>query len=265
MSAIAAFVLGSVFGSFANVVIWRLPRGESLVSPGSHCPQCDAPINWYDNVPVLSWLVLRGRCRACGGPISWRYPAVELASGALWAAAVLAWGVSLRALFGIALFYLSLILSAIDLDYRRLPNALVAALAAFGVLGIGLAVLGIPACPLVGSAAGPRAATSAVLGLLLGGGVPLVAALVYERLRGRAGLGMGDVKLLAAYGLYLGPYVLMALFIGSLVGAVVGIARKGRARDAAIPFGPFLALGATVTALWGEPLLAAYLRLAGLS
>ncbi|MDI6712971.1 MAG: prepilin peptidase [Anaerosomatales bacterium] len=262
---LGASLFGLAFGSFANVVIWRLPRGESLVSPPSHCPRCGAPIRWYDNVPVLSWLLLRGRCRSCGEPISWRYPAVELASGVLWAAAALAWGASPRALFGIALFYLSLILAAIDLDHRRLPNALVAMLGGVGLLGVVVALVGVPACPLVGSAAGPWAATSALLGLLLGGGVPLSAALVYERLRGRAGLGMGDVKLLAAYGLYLGPFVLMALLVGSFAGAIVGVASKRGARDAAIPFGPFLALGAIVTALWGEPLLAAYLRLAGLS
>lgn len=263
--AAAAGVLGLVFGSFANVVIWRVPRGESLISPPSHCPRCDAPIAWYDNVPVISWLLLRGRCRSCCEPISWRYPAVELASGVLWAAAALAWGLSARAFFGIVLFYLSLILSAIDLDHRRLPNALVALLAGMGALGVLTAWLGIPACPIVGSAVGIRAAAVAGVGVLLGGGVPLVAALVYERLRGQAGLGMGDVKLLAAYGLYLGSFVVMALFIGSLVGAIVGTAARKGVRESAIPFGPFLALGAIVTALWGEPLLAAYLRLAGLS
>lgn len=264
-ACVALALLGLVFGSFANVVIWRLPRGESLASPGSHCPRCGSTIAWHDNIPVLSWLLLRGRCRSCGEPISWRYPAVELLSGMSWIAAVLAWGVTVRALLGIVLFYLSLILAAIDLDHRRLPNALVALLGAVGALGLFVALLGIPACPLVGDAVGVRAATGAALGVALGGGVPLAAALIYERLRGRAGLGMGDVKLLAAYGLYLGPFVLMALLVGSLVGSVVGLMARRGARDAAIPFGPFLALGAVVTALWGEALLALYLRLAGLS
>ncbi|MCX8007479.1 MAG: prepilin peptidase [Coriobacteriia bacterium] len=264
LQVVVAGAVGAVFGSFANVVIWRLPRGESLVAPGSHCPRCGLRIAWYDNVPVLAWFLLRGRCRACGEPISWRYPLVEAASGLLWAAAVLTWGQSLRALLGIVLFYLSLILAAIDFDHRRLPNVLVGILAAAGLGGAVAAAAGVPACPLVGSARGAGAVLQAGAGVFLGGGVPLVAALVYERVRGRAGLGMGDVKLLAAYGLFLGPYVLMVLFIGSIAGAAFGLAAPRRARDAAIPFGPFLALGAVTTALWGEHLLVAYLRLAGL-
>ncbi|MDI6693321.1 MAG: prepilin peptidase [Anaerosomatales bacterium] len=266
MAAIALLaILGLVFGSFANVVIWRLPRGESLSSPGSHCPKCGTPIAWHDNVPVLSWLLLRGRCRACGEPISPRYPFVEASSALLWAAAALRWGFSLRTLFGIALFYLLLILTFIDLDHRRLPNPLVALLAAIGTAGVVASAFGLPGCPLTGAATGLAAIRDALLGLLLGGGVPLLAALVYERIRGRAGLGMGDVKLLAVLGLFLGPHVLIALFFGSIAGSIVGLAARGRGRDSAMPFGPYLAAGAVITALWGERLFAAYLRLAGLA
>jgi leader peptidase (prepilin peptidase)/N-methyltransferase len=262
---VLSLVSGLVFGSFANVVIWRLPRGESLVAPGSRCPRCGLRIAWYDNVPVLSWLALRGRCRACGEPISVRYPLVEAASGILWAAAALRWGASLRTLFAIVLFYLLLILSAIDIDHRRLPNPLVALLAAIGAVGVGASVLGALGCPLVGAITGAAAVRQAALGLAIGGGVPLLAALAYERIRGRAGLGMGDVKLLAALGLYVGPYVLITLFLGSVFGSVVGLATRRRVPDTAVPFGPYLAAGAVVTALWGEQLLTAYLRLAGLA
>ncbi|MCL4079153.1 prepilin peptidase [Coriobacteriia bacterium Es71-Z0120] len=258
-------VFGLVFGSFANVVIWRLPRGESLVAPGSHCPTCGTPIAWHDNVPVLSWLVLRGRCRTCREPISARYPLVEIASGVLWAAAALRWGASLKTAFAIALFYLLLILSAIDLDHRRLPNPLVALLFTIGVAGAAASAAGLSACPLTGGATGATALLDAAVGVLLGGGVPLLAALLYERVRGRTGLGMGDVKLLGALGLFLGPHVLIALFLGSVVGSVVGLATRARSKEAAIPFGPYLAAGAVVTALWGDGLVAAYLRLAGLA
>jgi len=150
-------LFGLLFGSFANVVIWRFPRGESVVRPGSHCPRCDAPIAWYDNIPVLAWLVLRGRCRQCSEPISARYPLVEAASGALFLLAALVWGPSARALFGAALFWFLLTLSLIDLEHMRLPNPLVGALALLGLVGVLLSqLLGQDVVPLVGIGAVPH-------------------------------------------------------------------------------------------------------------
>jgi len=265
---LSAGLFGLLFGSFANVVIWRFPRGESVSTPGSHCPSCDTPIAWYDNIPVVSWLVLRARCRSCGAPISARYPIVEALSGALWALAAAMWGVSWSTLFGIVFFYGLLVLSGIDIDHFRLPNPLVAALGVVGVVGVAVAAVGrVPALPLVGAGEGTSALVSAGLGLLIGAGLPLLVAAIYSAIRRRRGLGMGDVKLLGVMGLYLGPYVVGALMIGSLAGAVYGIA-AGRGEGALkkkIPFGPFLSVGAVVTALVGEQLWTAYLRVAGIA
>jgi len=260
-------VLGLVFGSFANVVIWRFPRGESLSSPPSHCPACDHPIRWRDNVPVISWLILRGRCRDCGEPISVRYPLVELGSGALWVLAGATYGASARTPTAIALFYLLLILSLIDLDTMRLPNRLVAVLAGLGGGALLIAQFGIAdAAPLTPTEWSPLVA--GLVGAALGGGVSLGIATLYAALRKMSGFGMGDVKLLGALGLYFGPYVLMTLFVASLVGAVVGLALAGSSRESLrtkkIPFGPMLALGAVFTATAGPALWGWYVGLVGI-
>ncbi len=260
-----AGVLGAVFGSFANVVIWRFPRGESLSVPGSHCPKCDTPLAWYDNVPIVAWFVLRGRCRTCAEPISVRYPLVEAASAALWILAWVLYGTTIRTPFAIALFYLLLILAFIDLDTMRLPNALVALLAGVGVVGVTVSqIAGIPAVPLIDPAKGSALTpvTFALAGLAVGAGLSLGVSLVYMLVRRTAGLGMGDVKLLGVMGLFLGPYVLIALFMGSAIGAIFaifsGAMRSGKRR---IPFGPFLAMGGVLTAAMGPALWAWYMSL----
>jgi leader peptidase (prepilin peptidase)/N-methyltransferase len=263
--ASVAGLYGLLFGSFANVVIWRYPRGESLVSPGSHCPACDAAIAWYDNVPVVSWLVLRGKCRRCGKPISIRYPIVELSSGLLWALGVLAFGVTPRAAFAIAFYYLLLILSAIDLDTFRLPNAIVGLMGAVALLGIGLSsVLGRGVLPLVDTAFLPWQAS--LIGAASSAGTALAIALLYRLLRNAEGFGMGDVKLLAVIGLYIGPHALMTLFVASIIGAVFGIAASRRSSEglkAKIPFGPFLSASAIAVSVVGPQLWASYMRLVG--
>jgi len=260
-------VLGLVFGSFANVVIWRFPRGESLSSPPSHCPRCGHPIRWRDNIPVVSWLLLRGRCRDCGEPISARYPLVEAASGLLWVLAGVLYGISAQTGVAVFLFYLLLVLSMVDLDTMRLPNPLVALLASAGVAGVLISqVAGIPAAPLTPSSWAPLPA--ALIGAALGAGVSLAVASAYRAVRKATGFGMGDVKLLGALGLYFGAYVLMVLFFGSLIGAVAGIifaaSSKESLRRKRMPFGPMLALGAVVTAVFGPALWSWYLGLTGL-
>lgn len=248
-----------IFGSFANVVIHRFPRGESLSHPGSHCPGCDAPIVWYDNVPLLSWAALRGKCRRCGEPISIRYPLVELASGALWVLAWALFGASWRTLFGIVFFYLLLILAAIDIDTYRLPNRLVAVLAGAGVIGVAVsAVTGTDAVPLLGHGS---PLVLAAVGALSSGGVALAIALLYEGVRKRSGFGMGDVKLLAVIGVFLGPYGLLVLFVGSLIAAAAGIRQAMRSQQglsARVPFGPFLALAAVIVTVAGPAAWAWY-------
>ena len=240
-----AAVLGAVFGSFLNVVAYRLPRGESLSRPRSRCPGCLTQIRAYDNVPVLSWLALRDRCRTCREPISARYPLVEAATGALCALVVLAKGPDEDALLGLALVLLLVPVTLIDIDHRIIPNRLM-------LIG---AILAPPLLLL----SEPDALVEHLLAAVAAGGFFLVAALAYPR-----GMGMGDVKLAFVLGLFLGrdvgPALFVALVAGTLVGAAV-IARKGatEGRKTAVPFGPFLALGALVALFAGDAMVEWYL------
>ena len=247
MAATAALagVLGLLVGSFLNVVVWRLPRGESLLRPRSRCPQCGTPIKPYDNVPVLSWLLLRGRCGNCGAPISARYPLVEAVTGALFAAVVLGRSGTLDVVLGLLLVTALVPITLIDLDQRLIPNAITlpAAVAAL-VAGVALDISFVPEQLIAGAAAG---------------GFFLLAALAYPR-----GMGMGDVKLAGMLGLYLGRAVAPALFIALIAGVLVGgviMARLGarEGRKAAVPFGPFLSLGALIAMFVGDGLVDAYL------
>lgn len=264
------FVFGLVFGSFANVVIWRFPRGESLSAPPSHCPACEHPIRWRDNIPLFSWALLRGTCRDCGSPISPRYPAIELSTALLWLACGVRFGFSAQAIVAIFMCYLLLILSAIDLDSLRLPNALVAILGLGGLAAVVASqVLGIPAAPLTpvaGALSAPLAAS--VVGGLVASGISLGIALAYQGMRGRAGFGMGDVKLLLALGPFLGVYNIGVLFLGSIVGAAWGIIAARRSKEglsAKIPFGPSLAIAAVAIAFWGPTLWGWYAGVVGLT
>jgi leader peptidase (prepilin peptidase) / N-methyltransferase len=241
----AAALVGAIFGSFLNVVAYRLPRGESLSRPRSHCPGCAKPIRPYDNIPVLSWLMLRGRCRACGIRISPRYPLVEAGTAALCALVVVAKGADEDALLGLALVLLLVPVTLIDLDHRIIPNKLVLA--------------GALVAPAIVALVAPDDLTEHLIAAVAAGGFFLLAVLAYPR-----GMGMGDVKLAAVLGLFLGravgPAVFIALLSGTLVGAVV-IARKGarEGRKTAVPFGPFLALGAVCALFAGDAMVDWYL------
>jgi leader peptidase (prepilin peptidase)/N-methyltransferase len=236
-------LFGAVIGSFLNVVAHRVPLGESLVSPGSHCPHCDAPVKPYDNVPVVSWLVLRGRCRNCGAPISPRYPLVELLTAIVFAAVVAERGFDDDLVLELPFVALLIALAAIDLDHRILPNKIVYPMAAYGVIATLLVDRGDLAENLIAGA-------GAFAFLLL-------AVIAYPR-----GMGMGDVKLAGAMGLYLGLSIIPALLAAFLSGSVVGVvilAREGAAgRKKAVPFGVFLALGGIVGVLAGPELIDAY-------
>jgi leader peptidase (prepilin peptidase)/N-methyltransferase len=245
-------VLGLIIGSFLNVVVWRLPRGESIVHPGSHCPQCDAPIRPADNVPVVSWLLLRGRCRHCRAPISARYPLVELASGALWTAMALRFGASWDLPAYLVLVSALLALSLIDLDTFLLPNRIVYPLAGALIVLFGLAGL-------------LEDAGDAYVRALLGGLAAFAFFLTVHLIAPR-GMGFGDVKLSFSLGVALGwlswGSVFLGLFLGFLLGAVVGvtlIATGTRTRKDHVPFGPFLAAGTVLAILVGQPLLDLYL------
>ncbi len=246
MEATFAGVLGAIFGSFLNVVIHRLPRHESVVSPASHCPGCDRPVRPYDNIPILSWLLLRGHCRGCGEPISPRYPLVEAGTAAPCVGAVLAHDSVSSIALSIALILIVVPAAVIDLEHRIIPNKITALGAVLAlVLGTALDPSGEPTRLIAGAAAA---------------GFLLLAALAYP-----GGKGMGDVKLAGVMGLFLGsavaPAILIALLSGVTVGAVV-VARKGTAagRKTAIPFGPFLAFGALVAVFVGQDMVQLYVN-----
>lgn len=268
LPAVIAGLFGLLFGSFGNVVIWRFPRGESLSHPGSHCPRCDKPIAWFDNIPLVSWLLLRGRCRACRVPISIRYPSVELLSGVLWALPVAVWGVTAKAGFAIVLFYLLLLLTFIDIDTQRLPNALVAIAGAAGLIGaLWSQFSGESAVPLIGSGVFGSPLLAALAGAVISAGAALLISGAYWLVRRAEGVGMGDIKLLVVIGLFLGAYGLMAFLIANLLGAlgsVISLRGAEGGMRSRIPFGPYLAMATVITALAGEPLLAWYLGLVGM-
>ena len=244
-AAVLAGVFGLLLGSFANVVAYRLPRGESLAFPASHCTSCETPIKPYDNVPVLSWLWLKGRCRACRGAISARYPVVEAATALLLVAVVLAKGADDDAWLGLAFVLLLVPVTLIDLDHRIIPNKL---MLLGTVVSIGILLL-----------TDSGSLTEHLIAAAAAGGFLLVAALAYP-----AGMGMGDVKLAGVMGLFLGrsvgPAMLVALVAGSVVGAAI-IARKGarEGRKTAIPFGPYLAFGGIVGLFAGDSIVDWYL------
>lgn len=245
-------VLGLLIGSFLNVVIWRVPRGESLVSPPSSCPRCGARIAWFDNVPVLSWLLLRGHCRRCHEPIALRYPLVELATGVTFGLVAWHFGVSWAVPAYLYLAAIGIALALIDIDVRRLPNAIV--LPAYVVLPVLLAVAswGTDSWP-------------ALLRAVIGGAVLyafyFLLVLAYPR-----GMGFGDVKLAGILGaalawvgwgaLVVGAFA--AFFVGGLFSVVLLV--SGRAsRKSAIPFGPWMILGCAIGVAFGESLWSAYL------
>jgi leader peptidase (prepilin peptidase) / N-methyltransferase len=236
-------LFGAVIGSFLNVVAHRVPLGESIVSPGSRCPECGEPVRAYDNVPVVSWLLLRGRCRHCGARISPRYPLVELATALAWAGVVAARGFDDNLVLELPFVAALIALAAIDFDHKLLPNKIVYPLAVYGLIATLLVDRG-----------------DLVENLIAGAGAfafLLAAVIAYPR-----GMGMGDVKLAGAMGLYLGASVIPALLVAFLSGSVVGIvilAREGAAgRKKAVPFGIFLALGGIVGVLAGPELIDVY-------
>ncbi len=261
-----AALLGACVGSFLNVVAWRLPREESVVQPGSHCPRCGTPLRWFENVPVLSWLLLRGRCRHCGAPIAARYPLVELLTAGLWVAATLAQPSGLgpaaapllQALAGWLLLSWLIPLTLIDLDRLWLPE---------GLCRLGL-LLGLATTTAIGLSQGVELGRTLLLHHLLAAAAGLLGfeavSAGAERLIGRPALGLGDAKLAALLGAWLGLTglgltVVLAVFTGAVVG-MIGRLSGRLGRHEPFPFGPFLAAGgAAVWLLGNQP----WLRLLG--
>jgi leader peptidase (prepilin peptidase)/N-methyltransferase len=250
--ASAAGVLGLLVGSFLNVVVWRVPRGESIVSPPSACPACSAPIRPRDNVPVLGWLVLRGRCRDCSARISPRYPLVELGTGVLFAVLAARIGAHLELIAYLYLGAVGLALALIDIDVKRLPDVLTLPSYAVGAVLLGIA-----------STDEPESLLRALLGAAAMFAVYFALCFAYP-----AGMGFGDVKLSGVIGLYtawLGWDVwaaglLLGFFLGGFFGIGLILIRKG-GRKTAVPFGPFMLLGALLAILFGQEMVSGYLDL----
>jgi leader peptidase (prepilin peptidase)/N-methyltransferase len=240
----AVTLLGALIGSFLNVVSYRLPRGESLVRPSSRCPGCAHPVRPWHNIPVVGWLLLRGRCHDCGIAIPARYPLVEAATAALYAAAIVRFGVGPELWLPLALITFLIPVALIDAEHRIIPNTLTAAAAA---TALALAAI-----------TDPGGLPERLIAAAGAGGVFLAIALAAP-----GGMGMGDVKLVGVLGLYLGAGVVPALFVALVSGCLVGIAvmaRRGvaRGRRTAIPFGPFLALGGLVAVFAADPIIDLY-------
>jgi leader peptidase (prepilin peptidase) / N-methyltransferase len=271
MIGASLFIFGLLIGSFLNVVIYRLPRRESIVLPASHCPACNAPVKPYDNIPVLSYAVLGGRCRNCKVAISPIYPAVELLVGVLYLVLFLKDGLTIRLLTDIIFLSLIVPLVFIDLRHKLLPNAITYP----GFLVMVFARLLAPDAwimsqtpgflGLAGAPVWARSLVASLIGAAVGGGSLWLVRELYYRVRGVEGMGLGDVKMMLMVGAYLGwPLSLLTIFIGSLLGSIIGmlaIAFRGGNMKMEIPFGVFLGPSAIICLFAGQSLITWYLKL----
>ncbi len=236
-----SFILGAIVGSFLNVCIFRIPEGESIVKPLSRCPQCKNPIRFYDNIPIISFLILKGKCRDCGQKISWQYPIVELITGILCLFLYREFGFSLMFLIFFFFTCVLIVIAFIDLNHQIIPDI--------------LTLPGIPIFFLLAVFVIKVPWLEALLGIIIGGGILFVIGFVYEKINKREGMGGGDVKLLAMIGGFFGwKSLLFVILAGSFAGALVGVTAmiiKKQNMKYAVPFGPFLAAAAIACIFWG--------------
>ena len=248
---IISIIFGAIVGSFLNVCIYRLPKEESVVWPGSHCPHCKNPIKFYDNFPLISYLLLRGKCRYCKGPISAQYPLVEGITALSSLVLFMRFGPSLAYITYFAFVAALMVITVIDLYHQIIPDVI-------SLPGIGVGLLASLIIPQI-------TFFNSLIGVLLGGGSLFLVATLYQWLFKREGMGGGDVKLLAMIGAFLGwKAVILTILLGSLIGSIIGISimvLKGKDFKYAIPFGPFLSLGAVISLFYGEILIKWYLYL----
>ncbi len=260
---LVALAFGFAIGSFLNVCIYRIPARMSLAHPPSSCPRCKAPIKPVDNIPILSFILLGGKCRSCGASISWRYPLVEALTGLAFALIYGKYGLSASSVAAAFFVSVLIVVSFVDLDTERIPNKIILPSMAVGALLAIPGFFGYEIVPLVG-----RGPLQPAIGFLGAGGFLLAIALIAPVFFKKDAMGGGDVKLAAFAGLFLGGYAMVALFLSFLVGGIVGaialmlgIRKKGET----IPFGPFIALGSVAAMAVGPQIWNAYLRAAGLS
>lgn len=248
ISYLVAAGFGALIGSFLNVCIHRLPRCESIVWPGSHCPSCGTAIEYYDNIPLFSYLWLMGRCRTCRSSISMRYPVVEAANAAGYVIILATFGLTWTTVLYSTLFSALLVVTGTDLTHRIIPNVVTVPGIAIGLLGAATVL--------------PVGLVNAFLGVAIGGGILWALAWASPYLFGKEGMGGGDIKLLAMIGAFLGwKPALLTIMVGSLSGSLIGLSLIGLGlmkRDEYIPFGPFLVFGALVSMFFAQPLLEWY-------
>ena len=263
------FLFGLIVGSFLNVCIARLPLDQSIVHPRSRCPRCGSAIAWFDNIPVVSYLVLRGKCRKCGQPISLRYPIVELLNAFCYLWTYAEFGLSGEALLVMLLCSSFVVITFIDLDHQIIPDVITLPGIAIGLAAAPFfmsALAGPPPFSLgqVTAFSGPYASAlvNSVIGLLFGGGPLFLIGWIWEKVRKVEAMGGGDVKLMAMVGTFLGwKGALLSIFIGAFAGSIVGvtlIALKKHESDKVIPFGPFLVIGALISLFYGRDVIVWY-------
>ena len=248
-----AFIFGTIIGSFLNVCIYRIPEGKSVIYPSSHCPECGKRIKWYDNIPVISYLILRGKCRNCGEKISIQYPLIEFLTGILTAGIVYRYGISSVSLYFLTLTYTLIVVSMIDLKMMLVP---VKPCYFAMVAGILLS----PFVPVISF-------KDSVSGASFGAGIILFIIETYYIFTGKEGMGYGDANIMAIIGAFLGwEKVLLTIFFASLIGSVVGVTimvARGKDTKFALPFGPFLSAGAYITMMSGNEIIKWYLEKIG--
>src|SRR4030043_1294533 len=248
---IVSIIFGAFIGSFLNVCISRLPKEESIIWPGSYCPDCKKPIRFYDNIPLVSYVLLTGKCRNCKKPISIQYPLIEGITALSSLFLFMRFGPSLSYLFYFAFVAALIVITIIDLYHQIIPDVI-------SLPGIGVGLIASPILP-------QNTFLNSLIGVLLGGGSLFIVGTLYQWLFKREGMGGGDVKLLAMIGAFLGwKAVILTILLGSLIGSIIGISimvLKGKDFKYAIPFGPFLSLGAVISLFYGQNIINWYLYL----
>ena len=251
MLNVISILFGAIVGSFLNVCILRLPKEESIVWPGSHCPQCKTPIQFYDNIPLVSYMLLKGRCRHCHRAISFQYPLIEGITALTSLILFMKFGLSLSYLFYVLFVDALIVVTVIDLYHQIIPDGI-------SLPGIGVGLLASLILPQL-------TFFNSLMGVLFGSGSLFLVSAYYEWLRKKEGMGLGDAKLLAMIGGFLGwKAVILTILLGSLIGSIIGVSimiLKGKDFKYAIPFGPFLSVGAVISLFYGENIIRWYLYL----